>query len=87
VRNVTGSDNSEVGSNVVGLMEVFNLLFCDITYIFSDSQNWLSHEVISIRSIVNSFSSGLFLIFLIFDAISINSFSFSFYLIFIVYGV
>lgn len=84
--NISGSGNDEVGSNIVSSMVILDILAGDVGKVFSDSLDWLSHEVISVGSIMDSLESGLLLIL---DAKrrSKEWISFSFELVLIIGGV
>lgn len=60
--DVSSSSNNKVWSNVVGGVVILQILAGDIGEVFSDSLDWLSHEMVSVGGIMNSLDSGLFLI-------------------------
>lgn len=65
-------------SGVIILNEFFNLVLCDASDVFSNSQSWLSHKVISIRSIMDGFQEDLHLVCVTVFWQIFNSFSFCF---------
>lgn len=84
---ISGSNNCEVRGNIVSGVEFFDLLFSNVGDVFSDSENGLSDEVISVRCVVDGFEGGLFLVSLVFDTLSVEVVSFGFDLLFVVDGV
>lgn len=87
VVDVTSTDDNDVGADVVGLMEFDDLVSGDGTNIFSDTEDRLSHHMVSVTGVERGFKSGLELVLLDFDTFSVDRFSFSFNLVFIVDGV
>lgn len=82
--NVSSSDNEDVGADVVSCNKIFNMVFSDVSDIFSDTEDGLTDEVVTEGGVVNSLQSGLFLISVIFNAVSVDFFSFQFDLVFVI---
>jgi hypothetical protein len=51
--DISGNRDDEVLGVIVGIVEIFDVLFSDRSNIFSDSVNWLSQEMISERLFFN----------------------------------
>lgn len=63
------------------------MVLSDLVQVFSNSVNWLSHEMISVRSVVDGFGHNRHLIGVVLSCVVVDGFSFSFDLIFIVLRV
>jgi len=84
VIDVTGSDNGDVGADVVVSVVVDEVLSFDVSDVVSDTEDGLTEVVVSVRCVVTSFKGCFKLVFVCVDAISPNGFSFGFDLVLVV---
>lgn len=49
VVNVTSTDNNNIGTDVVGLVEVNDVVLIDVSDVFSGTSDGLSEDVVSVR--------------------------------------
>lgn len=87
VLNITSTNNNDVRTDVVGSVVFLNHILGDDTDVFSNTENRLTHHVVSVTGVVNRFNSSFHLILLGFKALSVDSFSFGFNLVLIIEGV
>lgn len=87
VGDVTGTDDDDVGTDVVGSMEVDDLFLGDGADVFSYTEDRLAHHVVSVGGVVGGLDGGFHLVLLGLDAFSEDGLSFGFDLVGVVDGV
>jgi len=87
VVNITSTNDDDVGTDVVGLVEVNKVFLGDVGDVFSDTSDGLSENVVSVRSVVDGLPGGFELILLDLDVFTVDGFTFSFDLVLVIDGV